>query len=1222
VDAVADFTGAATDDTFRATASTLTVTDSLDGGAGVDTLVITDAAGGLNTVNPASVTLTSIEKIVVDTVGTLGKAAITASNAAKQVAQYTFDDPDATAATDIVAFTYGTTTGSFVHGATKATAAAAFAAALNTTAGAAIASVGTTDAAASAAPSGSTILTLSAANPSVKVGMLVTGTGIASGTTVLSVDGTAVILSKATTAAVTTAAVFGGGDIAVTVIAPTAGTALPAIAFTASTDVDDIPTTSAITANAAAVAAADAARYSFAGYTSVDAISAKTVGGANVGAASTQAVTLANTGGGATTVAGGLSQTVTTDGGAVTLSGSAGAVSLTHAAQGASAIAVTGGTAVTVIATGNATGTVLVGTAPTSTAAASGPSGAVSVSVSSSSGTAGAVTVNGGSSVSVAETATRSGPSATTTTASTTTQGAVTVNGTAVTTSVAVSQTAARDALNFRKAETGVFETVSVKFAALAAGASVTVEGLTFTASATGSGLTAAQVASAFAGLAIGAIAGKAGALGAYSGALDTTAFGSDYFTSGSATGDTVVFVSPTAITQGVVVGSSATASLPVATEVVKGVAAVTGNGQGGIANGAVTVTDVNFTPTGSTAGAGTGTKLGVIGTVTATNFTTLNVNNSGLTTLNVTGGSGNIVLNDTSSLVGVSVLRSIAVNMGGQTGGTLSSSTSNYETLNLALTSASAVANISMAGVTALNLSGSAALSATSLSTIAAVKTITLTGAAGLNGVQTIVNTSTPLGKAVAAAASLDLSTSANLTSVNASASTGAIKVTVDATKTTVVGGSGNDGVTTGATVSKSISTGAGNDTVTLGGAAISSSIDGGAGTDVLVMAAADAATVSATATPAAVFKSYVSGFEVLQLGAVTANTSVKLADIGFGANTVVAGVGASFTLTLDQFSNGGNLVIAAANAGTISLTNAVAFAATAANTAVSYAGNSANIEVTGRSFDTFDAKGDRTAPTFGDVNGGNVELTNVGTVNISAKDTGSSVLGVAIHSLTITDTKAHVVNVVGNADLVLSLGAGTVPATISASAMTGALTLDLGIKTLSGGFTVTGGAGDDNFRASTMQGDKLIGGAGDDLLVSNAFATTLTGGAGSDNFRISTVSAAKTIFTTIPDFSAGDTLNLIDSGAVDTFKATKTDLSSLGASATLSDAINLAITGAVGGEIRWLQFGGDTYVVQNIGATATTFTDGEDLAVKLSGTIDLSAMGFSSTDVSLSFA
>jgi S-layer protein len=1225
VDSGEAFVGTALGDTYNATPSTLTAFDSLDGGAGNDTLVLNEVTGLLSAALPANVTLKSIEAIAATSGGTIGTNAATGTAAVAQVVQYTMLVGTAGSST----VTYNGLTGNYTQSATTSVSATNFAAAINSIAGQTIAFAGTADAGNSAATSGSTALTLSAANTAIKVGMAVTGTGIAAGTTVSAVSSTAVTLSKATTAAVTTPATFGGGTAAVSVIAPTAGTALPAIVLGTPANAD----TSAIIANAAAVAGTTAASYNVSGFTDVVSFTGTSVGGANVGAAATQAVTLTNTSGGTTTVAGGLSQTVTTAGGAVALSGSAGAVLLTNTAQGASAITVTGGTSVGVTATGTTTGTVLVGTSPTSASgnsatAASGPSGAVSVSVSSSGGTAdftaGAVTVNGGTSVSVTETVARTGPTAATVggTALTTTHGAVTVNGGATTASVEVSQTAARTAQNFRKAETGALETVSVKFAALAAGASVTVEGLTFTASATGSGLTAAQVASAFADLAIGAIAGKAGALGTYSGAL-TTAGVADFFTSGSATGDTVVFVSPTATAAADMVVTGA-----VVTEVVKAVTAVTGNSQGGIANNAVTVTDVNFTAIGSATGSATGTKLGVIGTVTANNFTTLTVNNSGLNTLNVTGGSGNITIKDGSALAGASVLRGLTVNMGGQTGGILDTTTANVQTLNLALTSASSLADITMNGVTALNLSGSAALSATSatgLAGLSAVKTITLAGGAGLNGTLLTADTAKPLVKAVTGSETLDLSGLTTLTSVDASASTGAIKVKVDTATASVVGGSGNDGITTAATVTKSISTGAGDDTVTLGGVTISANIDGGAGTDVLSMTAADAVTVSGNATSAAVFKSYVSSFEALTLTGAVTTAVVNLGSIGFGANTIVAGTVAT-KLTLDKFANGGNLVIADANSGTIELTNAVAFAQNTSGTAASYAANSVNIEVTGRTADTFDAKGDRTATNVGSVTGGIVELSNVGTVNISAQDTGSSVTGkVAAHTLTVTDTKAHVVNVVGNADLTLTLGAATVPATVNGSAMTGALTLNLGAKTLSGGFTVTGGAGDDVLTASSVQGDKLSGSAGDDTLTSNAFATTLTGGAGSDTFVISAATAAKTIFTTITDFSAGDTLKLIDvgGGVSETFKSTKTDLSTLGASATLSDALNLAITGAADGEIRWLQFGGDTYVVQNIGAGAsTTFNDGTDLVVRLSGTVDLSAMGFNSSLQSLAFA
>jgi S-layer protein len=41
--------------------------------------------------------------------------------------------------------------------------------------------------------------------------------------------------------------------------------------------------------------------------------------------------------------------------------------------------------------------------------------------------------------------------------------------------------------------------------------------------------------------------------------------------------------------------------------------------------------------------------------------------------------------------------------------------------------------------------------------------------------------------------------------------------------------------------------------------------------------------------------------------------------------------------------------------------------------------------------------------------------------------------------------------------------------------------------------------------------------------------------------------------------------------------------------------------------GVIKWFQFGGDTYIVEDI-STATAFSPAADLVVKLTGTIDLS--------------
>jgi S-layer protein len=165
-----------------------------------------------------------------------------------------------------------------------------------------------------------------------------------------------------------------------------------------------------------------------------------------------------------------------------------------------------------------------------------------------------------------------------------------------------------------------------------------------------------------------------------------------------------------------------------------------------------------------------------------------------------------------------------------------------------------------------------------------------------------------------------------------------------------------------------------------------------------------------------------------------------------------------------------------------------------------------------------------------------------------------------------------------------------------------------------VTGGVTVTGGSGKDVLTASAGSADTLNGGAGNDTLTSNGLASTLTGGAGSDKFVVSTVSAAKTIYTTITDFGAGDSLKLANmSTGTETFNSTAVNLSALASTASLSDALNTAINGTAAAQINWFQFGGNTYVVQASAAHSTAvFVDATDLVVKLTGLVDLSTAGF----------
>jgi S-layer protein len=127
---------------------------------------------------------------------------------------------------------------------------------------------------------------------------------------------------------------------------------------------------------------------------------------------------------------------------------------------------------------------------------------------------------------------------------------------------------------------------------------------------------------------------------------------------------------------------------------------------------------------------------------------------------------------------------------------------------------------------------------------------------------------------------------------------------------------------------------------------------------------------------------------------------------------------------------------------------------------------------------------------------------------------------------------------------------------------------------------------------------------------LVANAGLSILTGGAGNDVFIINTASLNVNSYATI-DFAAGDLLDI--DGAV-SFAPAKVVL---GATAVFQDYANAAINTINVNGAGWFQFGGDTYVVADFEtsvplASQSTFVNGEDFIVKLTGLIDLSQASF----------
>ena len=299
--------------------------------------------------------------------------------------------------------------------------------------------------------------------------------------------------------------------------------------------------------------------------------------------------------------------------------------------------------------------------------------------------------------------------------------------------------------------------------------------------------------------------------------------------------------------------------------------AATAAAGVTGVVDAAVTVNDVNNVST---------TLAGTITSVSATNYTTLTINDNALTTLSVTSGSGNIMINNGNLTTPTNT--TLAVTDDGTTGGSLSDS-GVYTALNITTANTSSkLANISMAAVTALTVAGTKGLTLTSTAGLAALRTVTVSGSAGLTA---------------------DLSTPGTVTSIDTSATTGASTITIHGGTTTFNGGAGTDTVTLVTASTKAISLGNGDDSLTIGALVPTAALSGGGGTDTLSIDATSAQTASGSGT----FAARVTGFEKLVLTGAT-NQSIDLATLGI-ANSVQTHGGNG--LSLHNLTTGGTLTL-----------------------------------------------------------------------------------------------------------------------------------------------------------------------------------------------------------------------------------------------------------------------------------------------------------------------
>ena len=887
------------------------------------------------------------------------------------------------------------------------------------------------------------------------------------------------------------------------------------------------------------------------------------------------------------------------------------------------------------------------------------------------------IAVTGGTTVNVTQSATSDATAAATDAdGATITQGAVTVTAGDSTTSVTVAQDQEVAEKNARAATAGVAEKQSVKFVALADGESVTIDGLTFTAS---KALSAAQVAEAFAGLSKGGDTQDAGGPipnGVYTGSLDAN------WVSGEANGDTVVFSQAVANT-GTFNGNSDTAAagnivVTKTADAVAGTTAVTG--VLGVANGAVTIDD-NATKSVTDVvvdGYGNGATLGDNSSLDA--LQNLTLKNSASGTAAVTTAATVLALNVEDVDAAVSIDEGAAT----------------VETLNLTADAEASDFDLKAAAVTNLNVTANVGLTLAG-SAFGSLEAVTVAGAGKVD-----------LG---------DISGEVALDSFNASANTGGVVATVEGDAGTITGSlteyvlsGGNDNVTVNATTGTAadvkVTAGAGDDTVTLGSGITTAGgvISGGEGTDTLGMTAADAAGASAAAT----FETKIDGFERLALAQVAAGASntINLANMDDIAYVKSAGGAATAseaeeftatfadngdtdtsTITFDgvsvnmtggeadaaavaaRFVAGYNADAAATYTATDNLDGTVTFVSktdgqrtdvTAADFVVTNAAANepAEVDVTGVTIDnqgvdadaaaalvlnnmadngtleltaTSDATVNMTdatggADTFNIVlnndattNFGSVEVDKVETINIAANDvfTDANKDGKddnnATHTLEVSADAAKSIVVTGD-DLVLDTDS-TVLTSVDASALTGGLqyTADGAVA----GTTVTGGAGADNLTADGSS-DVLNGGAGNDTL-KGADLTSLTGGAGADTFVMNKPTNVNS-YSTIEDLSSGDIIDFANGTVV--FKSAGVELA---ATAVFQDYANAAVNslGADDDDAAWFQFGGDTYIVQSGDTTANNdFQNGTDSIIKIVGAVDLSAASYNQTNGTLEIA
>ena len=562
---------------------------------------------------------------------------------------------------------------------------------------------------------------------------------------------------------------------------------------------------------------------------------------------------------------------------------------------------------------------------------------------------------------------------------------------------------------------------------------------------------------------------------------------------------------------------------------------------------------------------------------VGATTFANLNGN---LTLTGLTAGQG-VALNKagTTSATYVAAATAAALTVSGGTtvAGNAAAGTSsgNVEFIGTGLTSATIASTGNVANTTGvIKLAG----------TIGAVS---INAATGLTTSFDTVKTGAALTITGGGAVALTGALASGFTTVNAGAATGGLTANIGTTVTSLTGSTAVDKITVSGNLAAgtTINLGAGNyQLLFANGGAIQagSTIDAGAGTDTL-----GASLV--TSANAAVFKN----FELLQIDAgsitdaslLTGSTLTGLVLASGAAGGAVNNVASTLGLTVTGVVDSG----AAGNAGVGVGTTTIGVTNSATNTADVYTITLA------------------TATANTAVNAGTIGLANVETINIvSAGTVGTGNSNI----VQISDAALKTLNITGSQAATVSFStATTATSLIDGSAATGSLTINtanlVAATAANGGLTIKGGTAADSLTLSQVA--TVTGGAGNDYF--NVAGTAIVG-SNAGAFVAADLTAK---LVTITDFARGDAIDFIGTGSP-LAGGVKIEVTDLSASANLLAAANTAVgtanTAGTAATIEAFRFGGDTYIVADIGGAGNAGTIGVgDAIVKLAGVVDLSS-------------